>query len=335
MPTPELQKTLGFRFASRLPTVASMSRNLFPAVMIGTALLLTGCAAGTSDVSLETSTSYPDSGGFVGEADRSASEAGKGGQFSTADDLALEEALTPAADRSIIVTGWVTLTVDDPAASADEVAALAASVGGRIDSRTQDAGDDRSPATASLTIRVPVDAVTEVTDALGELGDIEQIQISESDVTSTVVDLDARIDSLRGSVDRLIALMADADDTSDLITIEDALSYRQAELESLIAQRTAIGDQVALSTITIELWADGIAPVDEPGDFLSGLATGWEALIAFGSGFLVLLGVLLPWLVVLGLVGLAVFVLLRRRRRGGTARAHAGVVGNAGETSGE
>jgi hypothetical protein len=40
-----------------------------------------------------------------------------------------------------------------------------------------------------------------------------------------------------------------------------------------------------------------------PGDFLSGLVAGWNAMIVAGGAFLIFLGVALPWLVLLAVIG--------------------------------
>jgi hypothetical protein len=128
---------------------------------------------------------------------------------------------------------------------------------------------------------------------------------------------------LRSSITRLLALQDQAATVDDLIALETAISDRQAELESLEAQQRYLADQVGLSTITLVLGSNEVAPIDEPDTFLSGLVTGWEALVTFGSGLLVLFGLLLPWLVVLGLIAFAIVMIVRRAtRRRPAAPAH-------------
>ena len=134
-------------------------------------------------------------------------------------------------------------------------------------------------------------------------------------MTREVQDIDARVTALRSSITRLLALQDAAATVEDLISLETAISDRQAELESLEAQQRFLADQVGLSTITLVLGSREVAPVTEPDTFLTGLTAGWEALVAFGSGLLVLLGVLLPWLVLLGVIGAVVLLIVRRARR--------------------
>ena len=74
-----------------------------------------------------------------------------------------------------------------------------------------------------------------------------------------------------------------------------------------------------MSTISLYLRSDAEAPKTVPGDFWSGLATGWNAFVGFWAGLLVVLGVLLPWLVTLALIAALIIWIVRRRRRPATA----------------
>ena len=134
-------------------------------------------------------------------------------------------------------------------------------------------------------------------------------------MTTTAVDLDARISALRTSVARLQSLMEGAATTEALLAAEDALSKRQQELESLQSQRALLADQVELSTLTVHLVPFGVAPPGGPDGFLDGLATGWRALVTALSAAVVVLGVLLPWLALGALVTAAVLVPIRLTRR--------------------
>ncbi len=99
------------------------------------------------------------------------------------------------------------------------------------------------------------------------------------------------------------------------LAIEQALSDRQASLDSLTAQRQMLGDQVSYATLSISLFPPGIVADPAPDNFWEGLLTGLSALIAAGSAVLVGLGVLLPWLVVVAILAGLVFVIIRRIRR--------------------
>jgi hypothetical protein len=228
------------------------------------------------------------------------------------------------ADRQVVTTATASLAVEDPADGAQRVSELVESAGGRVDERSEQAaaGDDGvEGAAADLVVRVPADALTGVLADLEDLGDVESVSVSRSDVTASAVDLDARISALQTSVARLQALMDGAATTEDLLTAEKALSERQEKLESMQSQRVLLADQVELSTLTVELRPFGVAPAGGPEGFVDGLGTGWRALVTVLGAAVVVLGVLLPWMGVALLVAAAVLVPLRVMRRRAAAEA--------------
>jgi Domain of unknown function (DUF4349) len=222
------------------------------------------------------------------------------------------------SDRQVVTTATAFLAVEDPAEAAQRVSELVESAGGRVDQRTEQAGsgvDGVEGAAADLVVRVPADALTGVLADLGNLGEVESVSVSRSDVTARAVDLDARISALRTSVARLQALMDDAATTEALLEAEEALSERQEELESLLSQRALLADQVELSTLTVHLAPFGVAPAGGPDSFLDGVGTGWRALVSAVGAAAIGLGVLLPWLAVVVLVAAGVLVPIRLARR--------------------
>lgn len=255
---------------------------------------------------------------------------------------------TPAEDRELVITGSLYVTVEDPLEAADEAARIVERAGGRVDGRRESApresgsGDGTSSGGgaeyapdysvdeygggyggyfsfgdgggAMLELRIPSARLTETIDELEALGEREELVLSSDDVTFERRDLTARISALESSVARLLALQDAAADLDDLIALESAISDRQAELENLQAQERYYEDQVSLSTITLTLGSEDVAPVDEPDSFWTGLTTGWDALLAFLGGVLVVAGVLLPWLIVLGVLALVAWAVLRRTR---------------------
>jgi hypothetical protein len=285
------------------PTVATVRRFLSTAAAALAMAVLVGCSGS--------------SGGDSGGAD-----AGAGGgavvpePASPGDVGGAPEELD--ADRQVVTTATASLAVENPAAGAQRVSELVESVGGRVDERTEHAGSGEAGgqgASADLVVRVPADALTGLLADLEDVGEVESVSVSRSDVTARVVDLDARISALQTSVARLQGLMDDAASTEDLLAAEKALSERQEELESLQSQRALLADQVELSTLSLHLEPFGVSPAGGPDGFLDGLGTGWRALVSAVSAVVVVFGVLLPWLVVAALVTAAVLVPIRLARR--------------------
>jgi hypothetical protein len=280
--------------------VATMRRILLPTALLATALILTGCSAG----------------GGASSSDQSAPEApvavdgGTSQEFSSGADTAATD-----LDRQVITTGWVTVKVDSPLEAAREAVRITEQAGGRVDGRSEYAPQgEQDGGSATLTLRVPADDLTEILDRLKELGEVQEVSLNSSDVTMETQDLDARISALSASIDRLLGLLATATDTDALITLETAISDRQAELESLEAQRRYLADQVAMSTLSLNLVTEKVVPEPEPANFLDGIAAGWNAFVGFFAGLLVVLGVLLPWLVLGAIITVVVVFIVRRTR---------------------
>ncbi|WP_083883722.1 DUF4349 domain-containing protein [Nocardia higoensis] len=225
----------------------------------------------------------------------------------------------PAAgvERKEVITGSVDITSADPVAAAGRVAEQVRALDGRIDSRTEQPGTDDTDPSATLTVRVPADRSDAFVDGLGGVGEITRVSTNRDDVTMQWEDLDARINALQASVDRLRALIATASSTADLIDAEEALSSRQGELDSLTAQQRRLDDQVALSTLTISITAPGNGSGAGPDNFLDGLVAGWNSLIDWLQDAIVFAGRAIPWLgflLVLGALGWFGRRLLRRPR---------------------
>lgn len=282
-------------------------------VMVGTALLVASLSlAGCSSAG---SRSAPDlsAGGGTGQSEAVAPGASTGSKSDAGG--------ASTVDRSIVVTGTMTVTAQKPLAAADEAVSIVEAAGGRVDGRTENAATDRDQGSATLVLRIPAAKLTATLDALKKLGRADQVSINATDVTTQTQDLGARIDALRASITRLLQLEASATDTTNLIAIETAISDRQGELESLEAQQRGLTDQISMSTITMNLRSDAAAPPIKPADFWSGLGTGWGAFVAFWAGALVVLGVLLPWLLFLGAATAATLLIVRGLRRRAARRA--------------
>ncbi|AQA01628.1 hypothetical protein BVC93_03365 [Mycobacterium sp. MS1601] len=218
-----------------------------------------------------------------------------------------------ALKRDVVKTASMRITVADPSVAADEAAVLVEKADGRVDSRTEDSGSGTGRAQTSIVLRVPTAELDGVVRELKNLGTVEYAETTAEDVTAQRVDLDARIRALQTSVDRLLAIMADARDPEALITAENALSQRQAELDSLRAQRQALGDRIEYSTVTVSFTAEQIGgpePAQYHG-FFGQIERGWDALVSVLGSAVLLFGLLLPWLALVAVLAAVCYGLVR------------------------
>ncbi|MDG4822805.1 DUF4349 domain-containing protein [Asanoa sp. WMMD1127] len=218
--------------------------------------------------------------------------------------------------RQIIYTGSITIRVENVERTAAEITSSVTGAGGFVggDKRTDDGGRSE----AVLTLRVPANRFTAVVDEIAGKGTDDRREISTEDVTEDVVDLDARITTQRARVESARRLLAQAKTMNELVSLENELGRREADLASLEGKKRRLDDLTALSTITATLLgpqaqAPALPPDDDDTGFMAGLRGGWNAFVATLGVVLTVLGALIPWLVLAGL-GLLAFWWVRRRR---------------------
>jgi hypothetical protein len=172
------------------------------------------------------------------------------------------EATALFVGRQIIKTGEVVVEAADVRATTDDIVDVVFANGGAI--WGQETRSEPTPR-AILTIRVPpldFDRLLAAITRVPGVGVVSESTTSD-DVTEVVVDLDARITAAESSVARVQQLLDDARDLNTIFQLEEELASRQADLERLLGQRKTIGDQIALSTITLtvlELDPDRLEP---------------------------------------------------------------------------
>jgi len=225
-------------------------------------------------------------------------------------------------DRKIVKTGEVTLRVPDVSASVGIVRALAVELGGYVGATSAGAAGD----SATLTLRFPADRFDDALERLRAMdGEIIAEATREEDVTSSIVDLQARIENLEVSEAQYRALVERAEKVNDILSIQQRLDDVRGQIEQLKAQLEQLSNLASLSTLTVTLVPPD-APVErtaaswDAGDTLdnalAALVTVGQALGTVGIWFGVVGLPILLALVLLGLVGVRVVPRATRRQHG-------------------
>jgi len=293
-------------------------RRLFAGVLVGAVVAIAGLTACGSSGDNATSAGGAPAGPAAEKAGDPAlaqGDAAPGGAPPAQTDGNQAPTKVRLAERSLIYTGSITIRVEKVVDAADRAITIATGLGGVVgaDKRSLDAG--RSEAT--LVLRVPADKFAAALNELSrQLGDEESRSIQTEDVTEAMIDLDTRLATQRASVERVRALLARARTIGEVVSVEGELTRREAELASLEQRKERLADQVALSTITVNLRGPEAPGEKEPEQgFIAGLKAGWDGFLASVQVVLTVVGWLLPWLVVVGLpVWFAVWLLRRRPR---------------------
>ncbi len=224
-------------------------------------------------------------------------------------------------DQAVIRKGNVQLRSDDVAKAAFDVQAVVDKYGGEITDTETGSDDEGEVRMARLVLRIPSDRFQEAFTTLEGVAERVSSTSTSEDVTDQMIDTSVRIRAQERSLSRVEVLLDRATSIRDIVAIESQLTRRQADLDSLQQRYAFLKDQTSMSTITvnIERTPEKRSETKEEDDddlgFLSGLEGGFKALAAFAVGLATVVGALLPWTVVLVLVGGPLWLLLRRFRR--------------------
>jgi hypothetical protein len=280
-----------------------MNRRLIGVVVVlGVSVgLATACTGSSGSESAAMPRQAQDAGG-AGDS----GSTGEGRDQATAGD---GEVSQPGVDRRLVRTATIELEARDISETVDHARDIAATEGGYAGS------EEVRKESGTLTLHIPSDRFDHALDELSALGTVTSRNQSAEDVTEQVVDLDSRIATQRASVDRVRALLAKASTVDEIVRIEQEVTTRESDLESLERRRQVLAGQVAMSTVTINV--SKTSPPqrqDESGGFLSGLSDGWRAFLDTGSVTLQVFGAVLPFAPALAVIALLAIRWWRRHR---------------------
>lgn len=211
----------------------------------------------------------------------------------------------------IIRTAQITLQLprdsfEQKFASAQDVAELH---GGFVQTSS---GRDRA---GSLTMRVPSGQFAAAMRDLRALGDVQVQTVHGQDVTSSYVDLQARLRIAKARREVLLGLMTKAVSIEQTIRVQNALDETQLRIEELQGEIQLLDDRTSFATIRVQMHEEGVEPQAEVTN--PSVANAWDrgiaGFIGVIAGVIVGLGYLLPILVIAVAAWFVVRVVRRRR----------------------
>ncbi|WP_277555286.1 DUF4349 domain-containing protein [Halobaculum limi] len=296
-----------------------MRRGPLAVVCLALLVVLAGCAgAGGGSNAADGGADVGATGGSEAAAESTPADASAGG------DDGAGGVNAQVQNRAIIYEATVELRVENFSTARSSLVALANDRGGYVGSTNQVVrGEGNQTWTEGrIVLRIPSGNYSGAVEGVRGTGEVRSFDESTRDVTNQVVDLEARLESLRAERDRLRELYDEANDTEDVLAVQRELSDVQTEIERTEAQLQNLERQVAYSTIVVELreprpdyeppeqsqWYD--TPVTEA--FLESV----NGVIVLGRGLIVVTAYALPYLAVLAvpaLGGVLGFRYLRNR----------------------
>jgi len=215
-------------------------------------------------------------------------------------------------ERMIVRNGEISLVVEDVAQSQDEIAALAARLGGWV--VNSNIYGEEEEMRGWVSIRIPSDKFDQ---ALSELRAMAVRVTSEStstqDITEEYVDLESRLRNAEATESQYLALLGRAEEVEDILKIYESLSQIRYEIEQIKGRMQYLEQISAMSMISVNL-EPSLGPLVSPGWSASeALNSAVRGLTSFGQGLgtaFIWIGIFSPiWGTILGIT------YWRRRKR--------------------
>ena len=226
-------------------------------------------------------------------------------------------------NRKWIVTVNLTAETDDLDALRSALDEKIAALNGYVEDQSVYNGSiydsGRRYRSANLTVRIPADSIDAFLQDVGGLANIVRQNKSIEDVTLSYVATESRLKALETEEARLLELLSQAENMTDLLEIEQRLSEVRYELENYASQKRLYDNQIDYATIYIAIEeVQEYTPTEEP-SLWERIRDGFkDNLEGVGEGLLDVLVwfiVSIPTLVVLAVVVLILVLIVRRIRR--------------------
>lgn len=155
--------------------------------------------------------------------------------------------------KKIIKDGRISIKTNDIAAAKSSIDQLARKFNAFYDNEELQ-NDDRTTS-YDLKLRIPAENFENVLSAIENGGnEVTGKSIHSRDVTSEYIDIETRIESKRDYLKRYKELLTKANTVKDILEIQESIRSLQEELESREKQLKYLSNQIAFSTLDINIF---------------------------------------------------------------------------------
>ena len=227
-------------------------------------------------------------------------------------------------DRKLIITVNMDAETEDLDATLAHVNAKITDLNGYMESQEINNGSAYSKyrhRSSNMTIRIPAENLSQFVDMVSENCNIVSNYRTSEDVTLQYVSLESRIEALEIEQDRLLALLEQADNMEDLLTIEARLTDVRYDLEQIHSQMLVMKNRINYSTVHLYLREviEYTEVEEEPETFFQRISRGftksvkgvWNGIVEF----VIFLISALPYLVLFGGIAVVIILIIRKRRK--------------------
>ena len=164
--------------------------------------------------------------------------------------------LTYGENVKLIFRAWMRLQTLDFAQAESELNKLVEQYGGYFESVYTDNGSYYSTynhLSGSYTVRVPAQNYDRFLSAVGNTCHVVNLNKTTEDIGLQYSDTQMRLETVKAKQERLLALLKQATEMSDIIELESAISDCQYEIDSLTSTINRYDSLIGFSTVNIEL----------------------------------------------------------------------------------
>lgn len=224
-----------------------------------------------------------------------------------------------ALPRKIIYNSDVSLIVENFDRTASAIAALIKNSGGYL-ADSDITGSPGSNRRGMWKVRVPVEGFDGFVESVVKLGELVYRKTNSQDVSEEFYDLDARIKNKKIEEGRLVKHLEESTGKlSDILEVEKEISRVREEIERQQGRLNMLANLTSLTTVTIivEERKDYVPPANPT--FAQQIALTFQQsvdnLAEFGKAIVLFVVALAPWLPLILLVALIVWLIARRAAR--------------------
>ncbi|MEO1590226.1 MAG: DUF4349 domain-containing protein [Cyanobacteria bacterium J06632_22] len=194
-----------------------------------------------------------------------------------ADSAALPtDAAVPAGRPQLIKRASLTLEISSIDEQLGDISRLIAAEQGDI-LDLQDRDPNSNLRSAFIRIRVPQGRLEALMERLVEIGKVDSRTMTAEDVSTQLVDLQARVRNLRQSEAALLEIMDRSGSIGDVLEVSRELSNVRQQIEQLDAQYKNLQTQVSYSTLELTLRSPASANGGQPQPLGQTLGNTWQS----------------------------------------------------------
>lgn len=278
-------------------------------------VLLGGCGAGGSSKVEDSKAAAPNQAA-PSESQSAPAEAPKPPTADSEQKAASVSAVN--IDRKIIQNAQLDVKVKDADAAITQISQAVRAAGGYLPENRVEGTKERGRR-VTISLRVSAGSFGSIITLVEGLGEVNNRREWSSDVTEEYLDLDARIKAKESHLAQLRKLQGQAGSIKELMELEQEIARVTGETESLKGRFQFLSNQVAFSTVQVNLYEPGVpTPIKNPQTLWErmshGFISSWNGVVNFLGDLLVFVVAKLPVLLFLAVLGLIGYGVARRAK---------------------